>query len=53
MAVHRQESRTMTIKLADKLFGWVLFALIFSVLFVFKWSAILFIGIVTAALTLT
>ena len=51
--MHRQESRTMTMKLADKLFGWVLFAVIFSVLFVFKWSAILFIGIVTAALTLT
>ena len=51
--MNRQESRTMTMKLADKLFGWVLFALIFSVLFVFKWSAILLIAIVTAALTLT
>jgi len=51
--MHREETRTTTIKLADKLFGWVLFAVIFSVLFVFKWSAILFIGIVTAALTLT
>jgi hypothetical protein len=51
--MYRQESRTMTMKLVEKLFEWTLFAVIFSVLFVFKWSAILFIGIVTAALTLT
>ena len=43
----------MTMKLLEKLFDWTLFALIFSALFVFKWSAILVIGVVTAALTLT
>ena len=43
----------MTMKLFDKLFDWTLFALIFSALFIFKWSAILVIGVVTAALTLT
>ena len=43
----------MTMKLVEKLFDWTLFVLIFSVLFVFKWSAILFIAIVAAALTLT
>ena len=53
MAVDRQESMTMTMKLVDKLFDWTLFAVIFSALFVFKWSAILVIAIVAAALTLT
>ena len=43
----------MTMKLLEKLFDWTLFALIFSALFIFKWSAILVIGVVTAALTLT
>jgi hypothetical protein len=43
----------MTMKLFEKLFEWVLFALIFSVLIIFKWSAILVVAIVSAALTLT
>ena len=43
----------MTMNLVEKLFDWTLFALIFSVLFVFKWSVILFIAIVAAALSLT
>ena len=43
----------MTMKLLEKLFDWTLFALIFSALFVFKWSAILVVGVVAAALTLT
>ena len=48
-----QDSRAMTMKVFGKLFDWTLFALIFIALFVFKWSAILVIGVVTAALTLT
>ena len=48
-----QDNRTMKMKVFEKLFDWTLFALIFSVLFIFKWSAILVVGVVTAALTLT
>ena len=53
MAVSGQEGRTMALKLFEKLFEWILFVLIFSVLVVFKWSAILVIGMVYAAWSLT
>ena len=53
MDMSGQEGRTMTMKLVNNLVEWALFALMFSALFVFKWSVILVIGVVTAALTLT
>jgi len=49
MGKNHSEGRTMTVKLVE----WTLFVLIFSVMFVFKWAAILIIAVVFAAWTLT
>ena len=48
-----QDGKSIAMQVFEELFEWMLFALIFSVLIVFKWSAILVIAVVASALTLT